>query len=243
MGWFIKLLSSIFGKKTKKEITKVETPQEVVEEKVIENPVKTEKEKVKITVDEILKVKKEQDDKLFEKTLPLVLKYEGGYVNDPDDPGGETNKGIIKTTYDKYRKNKGLPVVSVKEITDEEIEDIYRNNYWLRGSCNKLFDDLAVIHFDACVNTGITQASKFLQRSCGAVDDGKIGPNTLKAVATVSNKAMVEMYFTQRKDFYENLAQRKPKLKKFLKGWLKRVAHLEQHIKNEENDNNKISIV
>ena len=224
------LLKAIDGKK--KIEVKVETPKEPEPEKIPE-----EKKKIKLTADDIMKAKKEQDRDLFEKTLPLILKYEGGYVNDPDDPGGETNKGIIKTTYDAYRKDKGLAIRNVSEIDDDEVEDIYYNEYWLRGSCDKVFDDLAITHFDSCVNTGIKQSAKFLQRSCGASDDGVIGPKTLQAVEATDKKVMIEKYFVHRNTFYENLAQRKPNMQKFLKGWLKRVAHLEQHIKDRENDN------
>ncbi len=244
--WIINIINAIFKPKVKKkvEVVEVEKPvEEIVEEKTVEEKVEEKKkETIKFTADDIMKTKKEQDRDLFEKTLPLILKYEGGYVNDPDDPGGETNKGIIKTTYDAYRKKKGLPIVSVLEITDEEVEDIYYNDYWLKGSCDKLFDDLAIAHFDACVNSGIKQASKFLQRSCHANDDGIIGPKTLEKVAATDNKLLLQSYFVYRNSFYENLANAKPKMKKFLKGWLKRVAHLEQHIKERDSSNNENAI-
>lgn len=66
----------------------------------------------------------------FKKTLKFVLQREGGYVNDPTDLGGETNKGITYRTYNAYRKSKGLKPQSVKDISDSEVEDIYYNNYY-----------------------------------------------------------------------------------------------------------------
>jgi len=246
MKWFFNLFSRLFSKKkiVKEEPIKIEPKkEEVVEEKPEPTEEEKKKETIKSVADDIIKTKKEQDRDLFNKTLPLILKYEGGYVNDPHDPGGETNKGIIKTTYDAYRKGKGLPIVSVREITDDEIDDIYYNEYWLRGSCDKLFDNLAIIHFDSCVNTGIKQSAKFLQRSCGVTDDGAIGINTLKAVATTDKKEMIEKYLKNRRDFYHFLVDKKPTSKKFLKGWLKRVAHLEEHINDRNIDENITAMV
>lgn len=168
--------------------------------------------------------------KLYQDALALVLKFEGGYVNDPDDPGGETNKGIIKKVYDKYRQQRDLPVRSVKEITDEEIEDIYTENYWDAGQCPQLPPKLAVVHFDSCVNVGVTQAAKFLQRSLGVKDDGKVGSNTLSAAWLVDVNKVVIVYLEKRRAFYRYLADSKPKLVKFLKGWLKRVDQLENYV-------------
>lgn len=168
--------------------------------------------------------------KLYQDALALVLKFEGGYVNDPDDPGGETNKGIIKTVYDKYRQQKNLPVRSVRDITEEEVGDIYAANYWDAGKCGQLPPRLAVVHFDSCVNVGVTQAAKFLQRSLGVKDDGKVGSDTLSAARLADENKVVIVYLEKRRAFYRYLADSKPKLVKFLKGWLKRVDQLEDFV-------------
>jgi len=214
---------------------------EPIIEKKIEEIEEKKKEIIKSTVDEIMNTTKQQintNNTLFDKILPLILKYEGGYVNDPNDPGGETNKGITKEVYDTYRNNKKLKIRSVKEITDEEVKDIYYNYYWLKGSCDKLSNNLAIIHFDTCVNAGITQAARFLQRCCGVKDDGIIGPMTLKSIEARDENNIVDKYISLRTDFYKNIAITKPYLSKFLKGWLKRVDNLALYIK----DNNKITI-
>ena len=72
----------------------------------------------------------------FAAALKLVLAYEGGYVNDPRDLGGETNKGITQRTYDSFRLSQQLPKLTVKNITDAEVANIYYNQYWLAAGCN-----------------------------------------------------------------------------------------------------------
>jgi len=159
----------------------------------------------------------------FPQALAMVLRFEGGYVNDPDDAGGETNKGIIKKVYDKYRKSKKLPVQSVKKISHEEVEDIYKENYWLKAKCDKLPKAVALIHFDATVNCGVRQANKFLQRSVNAKADGVVGPKTLENVKKLQPKDIVRMYLEKRVDFYINLVVKNNSQIKFLKGWIRRA--------------------
>jgi lysozyme family protein len=171
----------------------------------------------------------------YREALRLILRFEGGYVNDPDDPGGETNKGVTKKVYDEYRKSEGLPLRSVRDITDEEVADIYRKSYWIEGKCDKVGAvRLAIVHFDACVNAGIKQAAKLLQRTVGATDDGAIGSGTLSKVAAKIEKdgdlATAKECLNKRRDFYNSLVKQKPVLQKFLKGWLNRVATLEKYV-------------
>lgn len=165
--------------------------------------------------------------------LAFTLKWEGGYVNDPDDPGGATNKGITHKVYDEYRMRNGLPLQDVKNITDKEVYDIYYMNYWKMGKCDLMPPKLAIVHFDTCVNSGIKQAARFLQRSIGCADDGVIGPKTLDALRIAINNngetSLVTKYIDLREAFLRNLAQQKPALAKFLKGWLNRVSSLEPY--------------
>lgn len=176
----------------------------------------------------------EDPRRVFNEALELTLRYEGGYVNHPNDPGGATNKGVTQKVYDQYRKEKGLAQKTVKKIPDDEVEDIYYDKYWLKGRCDKLPENLAIVHFDTSVNSGIIQSSKFVQRAVGANDDGMIGPKTLEAVkSAVQSKgemAIVKSFLDQRREFFKLIAERKPKLKVFLKGWMNRVASLEDYI-------------
>lgn len=141
----------------------------------------------------------------FEKMLKFVLQREGGYVNNPNDLGGETNKGITHTTYDAYRKSKGLKTQSVKNITNEEIKEIYYNNYFKASGADRISDPvLSSYVFDTAVNMGVYRAKNILSQSNGDVDK-----------------------FEQlRRDKYAEFVKAKPSQKVFLQGWNNRVTAL-----------------
>lgn len=146
-------------------------------------------------------------DEVFEKTLKFVLQREGGYVNDPHDLGGETNKGITHNTYNAYRKSKGLPVQSIKYITAAEVRDIYYNNYYKASGADKLSNpQLAAYTFDTAVNMGVSRAKTFLNQSNG--DPAK---------------------FEQlRRAKYDGFVKYKPDQKRYLQGWNNRVTAVKQ---------------
>ena len=101
----------------------------------------------------------------FERCLPFTLQYEGGYVNNPRDPGGETCRGITKATYDAYRKANGKPRQSVKLISDIEVRDIYRTGYWSRIGADMLPKGVDLIAFDCAVNNGPARANSWLDQT------------------------------------------------------------------------------
>jgi len=164
----------------------------------------------------------------FESSLPLILKHEGGYVNDPDDSGGATNKGITQSVYNRYRLNEKLPVQPVRNIEDGEAEEIYYRNYWLDGKCHKLPVGVNLVHFDFAVNAGIGRAAKTLQKVVGVTDDGLIGPKTIDAVASYAKgiEELIKAYSRAREAFYVSIS--KGKNEKFLKGWLIRTKRTEE---------------
>lgn len=177
---------------------------------------------------------------MFDTALDLILHFEGGYVNDPDDPGGATNFGVIQRTYDAYRKSHGLPPQSVKLIKHDEVANIYKQNYWVDGSCDKLelIDPyVALVHFDGCVNTGIGQAARILQRTIGVVPDGILGPKTLAAltVKVQENKHGFRMaHLAARLDFYIDLVVSRSIFVKFLPSWARRIQKLMERSANYE---------
>lgn len=118
----------------------------------------------------------------FAEALVRVLVHEGGYVNHPKDPGGATNRGVIQRVYDGYRERKNLPLRSVKEITDAEVKDIYKTQYWDAVKGDKLPVGVSYVVFDGAVNSGPGQSIKWLQRALGVTADGAIGEVTLAAV-------------------------------------------------------------
>ena len=100
---------------------------------------------------------------IFEKALQFVLKWEGGYSCNPNDLGGATNKGITQSTYNDWLRSKGQCLKDVKNITNEEVREIYYNNYWLKAGCNNMSEKFAIISFDTAVNMGVSRVSEFLK--------------------------------------------------------------------------------
>jgi lysozyme family protein len=158
---------------------------------------------------------------LFPQALVKVLASEGGYSNDRLDPGGSTNKGITQVVYDGYRKSLGLKAASVKNISDAEVSGIYRTRYWNAIKADQLPSGLNYAAFDAAVNSGVTQASKWLQRSVGVADDGNIGPKTLAAIASYPNiDKLIDDVCDRRLAMLKTLST----WKHFGKGWSTRIA-------------------
>ena len=156
----------------------------------------------------------------YQQSLRFVLRWEGGYVNDPDDPGGATNKGVTQKTYDGYRRKKGLPLRPVREITDAEVGDIYKTGYWDTVDGDRQPWPLCLVLFDTGVNMGPGRAMEFLGQAKKLLDSDP-GNDALELARRVTDL---------RVNRYYALVQRNPRLKKFLKGWLNRARELKRVI-------------
>jgi lysozyme family protein len=168
----------------------------------------------------------------FTTSLQFVLKWEGGYVNDPADPGGATNMGVTQKTYDAARQQKGLPSQPVRGLTQAEAEDIYRSHYWLPLKCDRLPAALDMVMFDTGVNMGIKEAVKLLQACLQVPADGAWGPHTEEALAAKKDAipALIDAYLSAREARYREIAQAHPQESKFLSGWLRRVEALKKAV-------------
>lgn len=175
---------------------------------------------------------KEAERQAFSTALQFVLRWEGGYVNNPHDSGGETNRGVTCAVYNQYRKFKGLPPRSVRLITAFEISEIYQRNYWDAASCNSLPSKFALCHFDWAVNAGIGRAIKTLQQVVNTEPDGIIGPATKTMVAsalkTRGESSLMSNYLTVREGCYRRWGVGSQKV--FLQGWLNRLDALRTEI-------------
>ena len=152
----------------------------------------------------------------FNKIIEVVLKHEGGYVNDPDDLGGETKYGITKRFY---------PNVDIKNLTKEQAKTIYHTDYWRMAKCDEVPPHLRHIYFDMVVNFGKRGAVKVLQQAAVAKGhkiavDGGIGPNTLKAIKNVE----VDRVRAYRVLKFANIVIKKPTQEKFWLGWFRRAT-------------------
>ena len=163
----------------------------------------------------------------FARSLPPVLVYEGGKVDDPRDPGGRTNQGIIQRVYNAWRKAHGQPPDDVYNMTDAERDAIYRTQFWDAVQGDKLPDGIDFVVFDGAVNSGPIQSIKWLQRALGVDADGQIGAVTLAkldAVQPSSRAALVDAIVDRREAFLKQLKT----FKTFGRGWLSRTAKVRQ---------------
>jgi len=162
--------------------------------------------------------------------LPLTLIFEGGFSDNPSDHGGRTNKGIIQVVYDKYRIKKGLPPADVKDITNDEVRDIYYNDYYLASQCDKMPEKLSVVVFDTSVNSGPGRSIKTLQQAIGAHVDGVIGQETLSKLKSYDPMALANSFLTARNVFYNKIVENDPTQQVFLKGWLRRWGFVRDYV-------------
>lgn len=153
---------------------------------------------------------------LFEQAVGFVLKarIEGGYVNDPRDPGGETNFGISKRAY---------PHENIRALTRERAIEIYRRDYWDAVGCEGLPPKLAVALFDCAVNQGAGIAPVLLQRALGVTADGIIGPITRKAAAAANEDDALVQFLGWRLRRYAFTAGAAT----YMRGWANRVLELQ----------------
>lgn len=164
----------------------------------------------------------------FDQFLPILLRFEGGYVDDPTDPGGETNKGVTMATFRQCSHDLlGIDPTSenLRVLTDAQAGIIYHALYWnkMNGDSFQL-QDLANIVCDFYVNAG-THATLLLQRvlngmGANLVEDGRIGAASIQALNSFDQVAIYRQYKQGRINYYQSLAQKFPQ---FLKGWLNRV--------------------
>ena len=152
----------------------------------------------------------------FKKCLELVLKSEGGWVNNPKDPGGETNLGVTKKVWEEWV---GHEVKTMKDLTPEDVAPMYQAKYWMACYANQLPVGIDYMAFDAAVNMGPGRAVKLLQECLGCVPDVTIGPRTMQLIDQKKPEDIVDLYSKRKTSFYEGLAT----FATFGKGWLKRV--------------------
>ena len=147
----------------------------------------------------------------FDDAFEALIGHEGGYVNDPRDPGGETKFGISKRTYKS---------VDIKNLTLDQAKAIYRRDYWAPAGCDNLPEAVRFDVFDAAVNSGLGQAIRFLQRAAGVADDGRLGPVSLAAIQAMDAGLFRARFNGTRLKFMTD----QPTWDRFGKGWARRIA-------------------
>lgn len=158
----------------------------------------------------------------YEKLIPIILKWEGGYASDPaDTDGGCTMKGVTINTYRKYF-GKSKTCKDLRNITDSQWRAIFIQRYWNRWSADAIKNQsIANLLVDWVWASGV-YGIKFPQRILGVKDDGVVGPKTIAAINNYPNqKELFQKLWNRRKKHFESIATRDKK--KFLRGWLNRL--------------------
>lgn len=147
----------------------------------------------------------------FGEAIDRVLAIEDGYVNDPNDPGGETKFGISKRSY---------PDVDIKNLTRDGAKELYKRDFWDPVANAGIHEDLVFQVLDFGVNSGGSVAIQYLQRAAGVADDGHLGPISVAAINDMPTPALLLMYLGLRLEFMT-------KLKNWPnagKGWARRIS-------------------
>jgi lysozyme family protein len=155
----------------------------------------------------------------LQKSFELMLKSEGGFVNHPSDPGGMTNLGVTKATWEGW-VGREVDEAEMRGLTPEKVEPLYKERYWDAVRGDELPMGLDYLMFDFAVNAGAGRAIKTLQTAAGVTPDGGFGPITMKAVEAVDPVDLIERFSQAKEDFYRSLTT----FSTFGKGWLNRVA-------------------
>ena len=163
----------------------------------------------------------------WDDAIKHILKYEGGYVNHKDDPGGRTNLGITQRVWEEWT---GKPATEedMRGLTPAMVSPLYKKRYWdaVRGDDLPSGVDLCV--FDCAVNAGVGRASKFLQQAVGVTADGQIGPMTVAAVTAKPAEEVIEAFCNLREAHYKSLTT----FATFGKGWMNRLGAVEAESKH-----------
>ena len=157
----------------------------------------------------------------FQECLDLVLKSEGGWVNNPADPGGETNLGVTKRVWEEYV---GHAVKTMKDLTKDDVAPMYELKYWRPCYCEVLPRGLDFVVFSMGVNAGPGRSVKLLQQSIGCVPDGVIGPRTRELISASNSANLIAKFSETRREYYRSLKT----FPIFGRGWLSRVDNEEQ---------------
>jgi lysozyme family protein len=146
----------------------------------------------------------------FTKAVEIIFSLEGGYSNDPNDPGGETNFGISKRAY---------PGIDIKTLDKATAAAIYLTDYWTPAKCDAYAWPLCLFVFDAAVNQGLDAANRCLQKAAGVAVDGIVGTQTQRAVASQNPYNLSAMFLAERALRYTGTRN----FDKYGRGWFKRL--------------------
>ena len=159
----------------------------------------------------------------WDNSFKLMLKSEGGFVNHPSDPGGMTNLGVTKATWENW-VGRGSDEAEMRGLTPEKVEPMYKKKFWDAVRGDELPIGLDYLMFDFAVNAGAGRAIKTLQTAVGVTPDGSFGPITMAALQAADPVKLIERFSAEKEAFYRSLGN----FDVYGTGWLNRVANVKQ---------------
>jgi lysozyme family protein len=159
----------------------------------------------------------------FDRAFALTLKYEGGYVDHPKDPGGATNLGVTIETWSTYIGHDATKA-EIKALTPAKVKPLYKRRYWDKVMGDRLPDGLDLAVYDFAVNSGPARACKALQKVLRTAQDGVLGDDTLQALKGKDVTDVITAFNAERQRFLKSLST----YSTFGVGWSKRVKHVQQ---------------
>ena len=159
----------------------------------------------------------------WDKSFEMVLVHEGGYVNDPRDPGGRTNLGVTQRAWEAYL-NRSVTEAEMRGLTPAAVKPFYKTMYWDKIKGDQLPNGVDYAAYDLAVNSGTGRAAKYLQQIAGVTADGVIGPKSIEAIKACDPEQTVQALCDMRLDFLKRL----PTFETFGKGWSRRVAEVKE---------------
>jgi len=160
----------------------------------------------------------------WNRCFVLLLQSEGGYSDDPEDPGGRTNLGVTQAVWESW-VGRASNEKEMRNLVPTDVEPLYKRKYWDACRCDDLPTGLDYVVFDFAVNAGVGRSIKTLQSSVDATVDGQLGKMTLDAVSKFPTDVTIFRFSDEKVKFYKSL----PTFSTFDKGWLDRV----ERVKND----------
>jgi lysozyme family protein len=170
----------------------------------------------------------------FTQAFQLTIAHEGGYVNDPDDPGGETYKGVARKIHSKWtgwtivdmlKRQSGFPANLDKDADlQETVSDFYRVTFWDKMKGDDIVDQqVAESIFDFGVNAGVGTSASLAQMVIGATADGVIGPQSITSLNSFNADHFLASFTVAKIARYISIVKKRPTSRKYFYGWICRA--------------------
>ena len=157
----------------------------------------------------------------WDSCFNMVIKNEGGFVNNPRDPGGMTNLGVTKAAIEAYL-GRTVDETFMRALTPDSVKPFYKSQYWNKIKGDDLPSGVDYAAYDFAVNSGVGRAAKYLQEIAGVIADGVIGPKSLEAIQSCDAKETADAICDMRLDFLKKLST----FDTFGRGWTDRVVRV-----------------